>query len=112
MPHVVPLGSSFYRVFRALDPNSFAACMRVWASTLTEALAGKAVTFDGKALRGALARGAGDTLHLVKVWACEQRLLLVQETVEGAPSEIAWVRDLLAALDLKGVLVTADAAHR
>ena len=58
MPHGVPSESTFYRVFRALDPQAFAACMRAWVGSLTEALAGQVVAFDGKTLRGGGARGA------------------------------------------------------
>ena len=112
MPNGVPSESTFYRVFRALEPKAFAACMQSWVKSLAECLAGQVVAFDGKTLRGALARATpGSKLHMVNVWACEQRLLLAQQAVEGAPEEIAGVRDLLAVLELKGALVTADAAH-
>jgi predicted transposase YbfD/YdcC len=86
--------------------------MQSWVRSLAECLAGQVVAFDGKTLRGALARAPmGSKLHVVNVWACEQRLLLAQHAVEGAPEEIAGMRDLLAVLELKGALVTADAAH-
>lgn len=112
MPHGVPSESTFYRVFQALNAKAFGACMQSWVRSLAECLAGQVVAFDGKTLRGALARAElGSKLHLVNVWACEQRLLLAQHVVEGAPEEIAGMRDLLAVLELKGALVTADAAH-
>lgn len=48
--------------------------MRSWVTSLAACLAGQVVAFDGKTLRGALARAsAGAKLHLVNVWACEQR---------------------------------------
>lgn len=112
MTNGVPSASTFYRVFRALDPAAFQACMRSWVTALAGVLAGEVVAFDGKTLRGALARAPlGAKLHMVNVWACKQKLVLAQKPVEGAPEEIAGVRDLLAVLDLKGALVTADAAH-
>lgn len=112
MPNGVPSESTFYRVFRSLAPGPFAACMRSWVSSLASCLDGQVVAFDGKTLRGALARASADSkLHMVNVWACDQRLLLAQKAVEGAPEEIAAMRDLLSVLELKGALVTADAAH-
>lgn len=112
MPNGVPSESTFYRVFRSLAPKAFAACMQSWVTSLATCLAGQVVALDGKTLRGALARAtAGAKLHLVNVWACEQRLLLAQHAVEGAPEEIAGVRDLLAVLEIQGALVTTDAAH-
>ncbi len=56
MPHGVPCESAFYRVFRALDPTAFEACMRSWIDALATSLRGQVVAFDGKALRGAMAR--------------------------------------------------------
>jgi predicted transposase YbfD/YdcC len=112
MPNGVPSESTFYRVFRSLSLKAFGTCMRSWVTSLAECLAGQVVAFDGKTLRGALARSSPDAkLHLVNVWACEQRLLLAQHAVVGAPEEIAGMRDLLKVLELKGALVTADAAH-
>lgn len=112
MPNGVPCESTFYRVFRAIRPDAFEACMRSWIDSFAESLAGQVVAFDGKALRGAMARAAlGARLHLVHVWATRQRLLLAQKAVEGAPEEIGAVRDLLELIDIEGAVVTGDAAH-
>jgi predicted transposase YbfD/YdcC len=112
MPNGVPSESTFYRVFRAIRPAAFEACMRSWIDSLAASLAGEVVAFDGKALRGAMARAAlGAKLHLVHVWATRQRLLLAQKAVEGAPEEIGAVRDLLELIDVEGAVVTGDAAH-
>ena len=90
--------STFYRVFQALSPKAFGACMRSWVTSLAECLAGQVVAFDGKTLRGALARAAPDAkLHLVKVWVCKQRLLLAQHAVE----------DTVASLEKDGWFVLA-----
>lgn len=112
MPNGVSSESTFYRVFRSLAPGAFAACMRSWVSSLASCLDGQVAAFDGKTLRGALARASADSkLYMVNVWACDQRLRLAQKAVEGAPEEIAAMRDLLSVLELKCALVTADAAH-
>jgi predicted transposase YbfD/YdcC len=50
-------------------------------------------------------------LHAVHVWACEQRLLLGMAMVPGAPEEVPAMRDLLGLLDVRGAIVTGDAAH-
>lgn len=111
-PMGCPAIGASYRVFRALKPSAFEACMRSWVDALATSLSGQVVAFDGKALRGAMARASyGAKLHLVHVWATQQRLLLAQTAVEGAPEEIAAVRTLLDLLDLEGAIVTGDAAH-
>jgi predicted transposase YbfD/YdcC len=43
------------------------------------------------------------------VWATEQRLLLAQKAVVGAPGEVQALIELLQLLDLDGATVTADA---
>jgi predicted transposase YbfD/YdcC len=112
MPHGVPDATTFLRVFRVLRPDAFFACVTAWVQTLAAPLEGQVVAFDGKSLRGALKRAPlGAALHAVHVWACEQKLLLAQTHVPGAPEEVGAVRDLLEFLDLKGALVTGDAAH-
>ncbi len=112
MPAGVPDATTFLRVFRVLRPDAFFACVTAWVQTLAEPLDGQVVAFDGKSLRGALKRSpVGAALHAVHVWACKQKLLLAQTHVPGAPEEVPAVRDLLELLDLKGALVTGDAAH-
>lgn len=112
MPHGVPDATTFLRVFRVLRPDAFFACVTAWVQTLAQPLDGQVVAFDGKSLRGALKRAPlGAALHAVHVWACKQRLLLAQTHVPGAPEEVPAVRDLLEMLDLRGALVTGDAAH-
>jgi predicted transposase YbfD/YdcC len=49
-------------------------------------------------------------LHLVSVWAVENHLILGQEAVADGSHEIAAIPKLLRVLDLKGALVTIDAA--
>ena len=87
-------------------------CVTSWVQSLAEPLDGQVVAFDGKTIRGALKRmPLGDALHQVHVWSCEQRLLLAQVGVAGAPEEIDGVRKLLDFVELRGAIVTGDAAH-
>lgn len=111
MPRGTPSADTFRRVFEALDPKAFQDAFRRWLKPLLENLEGQTVALDGKTLRGALAYAAGQSgaFHLMHVWATEQRLLLAQKAVEGAPGEIQAAVELLKLLDLKGATVTADA---
>src|SRR5262249_944872 len=49
-------------------------------------------------------------LHLVSAWAAENRLILGQQEVADGSHEIAAIPELLRVLELKGALVTIDAA--
>lgn len=112
MPNGVPSDSTFYRVFRALRPAAFEACMRAWVQSLQASLAGEVVAFDGKTVRGAAARALPDAkLHLVHVWACKQRLLLAHKPVEGAAYEGEAMRELIQLVDVRGAILSGDAGN-
>jgi len=112
MPGRPPKEGVFRRLFSSLRPAAFEACMEGWVRSLAESLTGQVVSFDGKALRGALARAFGRTpLHQVHAWVGSQRLMLAQRNVEGAPEEGAAIRSMLEALELKGAIVTMDAGN-
>src|SRR5262245_55300810 len=68
------------------------------------------IAVDGKACRSAPADTFSGCLHLVSARATENGLLLGQEAVADGSNEIAALPELLKVLDLKGALVTIDAA--
>lgn len=110
LSHGVPSADTIRRVFERLDPRSFQRCFEAWVHGLAKALPGEVVAIDGKAVRGAFDHVARTIpLHLVHVWATEQRLLLGVRAVDGAPGEIAAAADLLRLMDLRGATVTGDA---
>lgn len=105
-----PSADVIRRVLSALDPSHFEACFRSWVAALSEELQGEIVAVDGKTLRGSVdtaARRAG--LHLVHVWATEQKLLLGQCVAAGAPGEPLVLPDLLRSLAFEGAVITLDA---
>lgn len=110
LEHGVPSHDTFSRVFRLLDPDAFEAVFRRFMAGFAEALHG-VVAIDGKAVRGAFERGRRTTpLHLVNVWAAEQRLALAQRVAPGR-NEVAGALEAVELLSLAGCTVTADALH-
>jgi predicted transposase YbfD/YdcC len=110
LPQGVPSADTVRRVMAALDPQAFAACFRAWVGALAGTLQGEVIAVDGKAIKGAYEAASRTTpLHLVHVWATEQRLLLGQRAVEGAPGESPGAEAVLKLLALKGAVVTGDA---
>lgn len=108
----IPSHDTFSRVFRVLDPEAFEAAFRRFMAAFmcSSPLAG-VVAIDGKAVRGAFARGRKSTpLHLVNVWAAEARLVLAQRTAPRR-NEVAGALEVLELLSLEGCIVTADALH-
>lgn len=121
LAHGAPSHDTFSRLFQALDPLAFEAAFRAFMAAFAEALDKatsqdgrpnrRVVALDGKSLRGA-ARSAGRStpLHLVTAWAAEQRLVLAQRPAANR-SEVTAAREIIALLDLRDTVVTADALH-
>ena len=110
LEHGAPSHDTFSRVFRRIAPEPFEAAFAAFMATFGGALAG-VVAIDGKALRGAYARGCrAMPLHLVNVWAAETRLVIGQRLAPGR-NEVLGAQQALALLSLEGCIVTADALH-
>jgi predicted transposase YbfD/YdcC len=111
MPSGVPCADTFSRVFSSLEPKAFEKCFRELVAGLAKSFEGEVIAIDGKSLKGAIKKAGSKTpLHLVHVWATQQRLLLSQRAVtRGASGETRASMEMLALLDLKGGIVTTDA---
>jgi predicted transposase YbfD/YdcC len=108
LEHGIPSHDTFSNVFRALDPQGLEAVLRKFSKRF--GIKG-VVSIDGKALRGAYTRGRQAVpLHMVNVWAAGTRMALAQKKAPNR-NEVAGALEVLALLDLKGALVTADALH-
>lgn len=110
LPNGIPSHDTFRRVFARIDPKAFNRCVAAWMAGLCEATGLRHVAIDGKAARSAKKDTFCGCLFLVNAWAVENRLILGQEGVAEGTNEIGTVPDLLKVLDLKGALVTLDAA--
>jgi predicted transposase YbfD/YdcC len=110
LPNGIPSHDTFNRVLAALDRDTFSACFARWMADLCEATGLLAVAIDGKACRSAPGDTFSGCLHLVTAWAVENNLFLGQVAVGDGSHEIVAVPELLKVLDLKGALVTIDAA--
>lgn len=104
LKHGLPSHDTFNRLFRLLDPQAFEAVFRAWVGDVLGAF--EQVAIDGKCLRGS---GKRSPVHLVSAYATELGLALGQHKVEGKSNEITAIPHLLAALELKGCLVSLDA---
>jgi predicted transposase YbfD/YdcC len=110
LPNGIPSHDTFNRVFAALDRRAFAACFARWMAALCDRAGLRPIAIDGKAVRSAPRDTFSGCLHLVSAWAVENHLILGQEAVADGSNEIAALPALLQLLDLKGALVTIDAA--
>jgi predicted transposase YbfD/YdcC len=114
LEHGIPSHDTFSRVFRILDPRSFAISFRRFMVAFAKFnridLTG-VVAIDGKALRGAYERGRGATpMHMVNVFAAEARMALASIKAPGR-NEALGALEVLQMLHLKHCIITADALH-
>lgn len=114
LPEGIPSHDTFRRVFQAVGPQALQQGLIGWlqgARQAAPAAGGEVIAIDGKALRGTFdrARGLG-ALHLVSAWATANGLTLGQVAVGAKSNEITAIPQLIELLDLKGCVVTIDAA--
>ena len=107
----LPSESTIRRVLKDLDPAGLDARLTSWFFTRTGAIAGRRViAVDGKTMRGART-GDNPAPHLLAAPGRASGVVVGQRRVSDKSNEIPALRDLLAPMDLGGVLITADAMH-
>ena len=113
LPEGIPSHDTFRRVFQAVCPQALQRCLIGWLRGVRQVTpaAGEVIAIDGKALRRTSdrARGLG-ALHLVSAWATANGLTLGQVAVDAQSNESTAIPQLIELLDLKGCVVTIDAA--
>ena len=110
LPRGIPSADTFARVFAKLDPTAFSAAFGRWMAAACDGTGLTPIAIDGKAARSAPRNTATGCLTMVTAWATENRLTLGQVAVPDGSNEIAAIPELLRTLELKGALVTIDAA--
>jgi predicted transposase YbfD/YdcC len=114
----VPAEATIGRTLSRLDAEVLAGVIGAWLADRQRpgrtASRRRAIAVDGKSLRGARTQMPGDDgrpVHLLAAMEHASRTVLAQRQVGGAPEEVPAFTELLADLDLAGVVVTADALH-
>ena len=107
----IPSHDTFGRVFALINPTALQEAFRLWVNSLVEVTGGEVVAIDGKTLRRSF-RDAGNKafVHMVSAWATSKGAVLGQLRTEAKSNEITAIPRLLELLQLKGAVVTIDAA--
>ena len=119
LPGGIPSHDTFRRVLMLIDPEAFERGFLAWTRrafvTSDEGCeddgAPPQIAVDGKTVRRSFDRRHGRTpLHLVSAFATRSGLVLAQRCGAEKGGEPAVLPDLLAGLDVRGALVSLDAA--
>lgn len=107
----VPSHDTIGRVFGALNPTALAQAFQRWTAAMATSSKEKLIAIDGKALRRSF-KHAGDNafVHMVSAWSQSNQVVLGQVKTDSKSNEITAIPALLDLLELKGTLVTIDAA--
>lgn len=107
LPNGTPSHDVFRNVFMALQPAALLEILQTWGAELS----GRHLAIDGKALRGTWDGTTGKCLvHVVRAWVDEHSLSAGQVACAEKSNEIEAIPRLLDALQLKGAVITIDAA--
>lgn len=115
LPHGIPSHDTIGRVLEVLQPRAFQECFTEWVKSLVaDKVADEEqlhIAIDGKTLRRSHDRRGGlGPLHVVSALATRHGITLGQLATEEKSNEITAIPELLEQLDLKGAIVTIDAA--
>ncbi len=102
-----PCYDTLWWLLARLSPEVFKQLLKKWFANIPQQLRDQLLVIDGKRLKGA---STTDSLvHLVELFAAEQRLVLAQEKVPDKSSELKVIDALLKDIDVNGALISTDA---
>jgi predicted transposase YbfD/YdcC len=114
-----PSHDTFTRVLSALDTHYFEAAVRQWLRSIVPPAprsatgAVRQVAVDGKTIRGSR-RGASGAMVMaatVNTWCSEEGLCFGQRRIPEADGESTQLQLLLRHMELRGTILSGDAAH-
>jgi len=117
LPNGLPSHDTIGRVLAIVSPSAFQACFAKWvdfmnlSSEFVGPLPQKQIAIDGKALRRSHDRKNNlGALFLVSAWAVERGISLGQLATEEKSNEITAIPELINNIEVRGAVVSIDAA--
>jgi len=114
----VPTHDTMARVLSDIDPAQFVRAFATFMEHLTGRPAKDIINIDGKTLRGVVgaaavkrAQSAENQAHIVSAFSCLRGVVLAQLRSKQVANEVRAAQELLEMLDIRGAVVTLDAAH-
>lgn len=114
LPNGIPSHDTFLRVFKIINPEAFELIFFNWIQSVVELKRNQVIAFDGKKVSGTYPKPAsekGKALCLLNVWAVGNDITLGQFKIKSTGfSESLGIKECLDYIDVRGMIVTADAA--
>jgi DDE_Tnp_1-associated len=103
-----PCNNGIISILEKVDSNELEKCL----IKRQKSIKGKFIAVDGKALRGSIDHANnGVVKQLLKVFACEELLVLAHEEIDKKTNEIPVFQELIKKLEIEGKTITMDAIH-
>jgi predicted transposase YbfD/YdcC len=112
LPKRLPCHNTYRRVLgKAVDADALQCLISQFLLQAPKAGRSVLIAIDGKTLRGTIATGQNQGVHLLAAYLPQEGLVLVQVAVANKENEIVAAPRVLASLDLRGKIVMGDALH-
>jgi predicted transposase YbfD/YdcC len=107
---LAPSESTIRRVLQSLNPDELDRLVSTWLRSHLKDLGIAALAVDGKCVRTA-SKIKGESIQLFGALDTQTKIVCRQIKIPSKTNEIPTLKDLLAELDLRGALVSADAIN-
>jgi predicted transposase YbfD/YdcC len=112
LPKRLPCHNTYRRVLgKAVDADALQHQISQFLLQAPKAGCSVLIAIDGKTLRGTIATGQNQGVHLLAAYLPQEGIVLVQVAMAHKENEIVVAPRVLASLDLRGRIVMGDALH-
>ncbi len=99
------------RVVSSLEPETLRRCFINWMKSAQVDIQGEVITIDGKTVRGSYNKKSNKSvINMISAFTANNGVVLGQIKTAMKSNEITAIPSLLDLLDIKGVIITIDAA--
>ncbi|RJQ89696.1 ISAs1 family transposase [Amycolatopsis panacis] len=107
--YCAPGEATLRRVLGLVDGDALDCAIGAWLASQDNSV--RTIAVDGKTLRGTCDDTGQGGVHLLAAMTHDSGIVVAQREVDGKTNEITCFQPLPSALDMAGVVVTADALH-
>jgi predicted transposase YbfD/YdcC len=107
----IPTRHSIGRIIRGIKAESLVSCFISFSNSIRDKEKKEHIAFDGKVLCGSKHGDDINALQLMTAMIVESGLVIYQKETDSKTNEIPIMQSMLACMDIKGAVVSADAMH-